>query len=294
MFETKFRRIASAAVMLLLSAACKEDFGGKVPCADDFSCPSGFHCSAGKCLTGNGAAIIAWCSSSVAACAGAPDGSTPLAGTQTFSAMVSHPDGVSSAKLTGGGQTLKTFTAPDSSFGKSGPTRVDFTGVDTTKLADGAIALTVTATTGLGVSGGDATKTFTIDNTKPTVTGITALPNPAKKNDVVAIHFTASEALSSVTVTVGGAAATQTAKTGNVYTFSYTVKGNEPAGTPVAIVITVKDLAGNTGTGNSSVGFLFTAAVPVFTGSNPSSPSNSTNIAPMLFGTAEANSTVFI
>jgi parallel beta-helix repeat protein len=285
MFETKFRRIASAAAMFLLSAACKENFEGKVPCADDFSCPSGFRCSAGKCVTGNGAAIIAW---------SAPDGSTPLAGTQTFSAMVSHPDGVSSAKLTGGGQTLKTFTAPDSSFGKSGPTRVDFTGIDTTKMADGAIALTVTATTGLGVSGGDATKTFTIDNTKPTVTGITALPNPAKKNDVVAIHFTASEALSLATVTVGSAAATQTAKTGNAYTFSYTVTGNEPAGTPVAIVITVKDLAGNTGTGNSSVGFLFSAAVPVFTGSNPISPSNSTNTTPMLFGTAGANNTVSI
>src|SRR2546430_504927 len=149
MLRSGYRRGACATILLLLSAACAPSFDGKLPCADDFSCPSGFKCVAGKCVSGNGAPIITWSS---------PDGATPLAGTQTFSVMVSHPDGVTSVKLSGGGKDLKTFTAPDASFGKGAPVPVDFAGVDTTQLADGSVELTVTGTTGLGVSGGDAKK----------------------------------------------------------------------------------------------------------------------------------------
>src|SRR5207247_10208638 len=106
--------------VLLFSAACSPSFDGKVPCDTDFSCPTAFHCVAGKCVSGNGPPLISWSS---------PDGATPIGGTQTFSVKVSHPDGVTSIKLAAGSKELKTITK-DKSFGTTGPTQVDFS-VDT-------------------------------------------------------------------------------------------------------------------------------------------------------------------
>src|SRR2546423_12054721 len=126
MSQMKFRRTASAVITVLISAACAPSFDGKLPCADDHSCPTNFHCAAGKCVSGDSAPRIVW---------SAPDGATPLAGQQTFSVMVDHPDGVSSVKLAAGAKDLGTFAAPSANFCARAAAKVDFA-VDTTTLAD--------------------------------------------------------------------------------------------------------------------------------------------------------------
>ena len=272
-----YRNVAAAIGVVL--TACSPDFSGKLPCQDDFSCPSGFHCTAGKCVTGNGAPAVAW---------SAPAAGTLLAGRQTFSVLVSHPDGVSSVKLTAGTKELKTFSAPDATFGKSAPARVDFT-IDTSALPDGTDELTATATSGLGASGGDAKRSFAFDNTPPTAT-VSVTPDPARKGAQLAIQFTASEPVTGVTATVGGASATLSANNGNDYTFSYAVTGDEPAGT-AQVSVAMTDRAGNAGSATGSVTFIFAVpAAPVLSSTTPASPARSTSIA--VVGTAPAQTTV--
>src|SRR5205823_312865 len=138
---------------------------------------------------------------------------------------------------------------------------------------------------------GDVKKTFTIDNTKPTSANLAVTPNPAKRNDQLTITFTASETLKSVSVALAGGTATQASATGNAYTFTYNVTGNEPAGTPVTVTVTMTDLAGNVGTATASIGFIFTGpAAPLFASTVPASPGKS--IAPAIVGTSAVGTVV--
>ena len=152
----------------LALAGCKKDFNDFVKCNSDSDCQSGSHCgSDNKCQTGEAKAKAVWT---------VPPAGTLLAGAVTFKAMVSHPDGVASAKLMKGATQVATFTAPNGNFGKGTPAEVSFSNVDTSGIDDGNIALTVIATDTHGVAGDGADRSFNFDNTKPHLTALSVTP----------------------------------------------------------------------------------------------------------------------
>src|SRR5439155_16541824 len=142
----------ACAAVLALAAACAPGIE-KIPCTDDQNCPSNTHCIAGKCVSGDAPPRVAWTS---------PDGATPLAGTQTFSCTVDHPDGVSLVKLLSGSTELGSVTEP-AGFGLA-PTKVDFSVDTATKLTDGSVDLNCKATNVHGLESSDLKRSFTIDN----------------------------------------------------------------------------------------------------------------------------------
>lgn len=259
-----------------LAASCAPDFEGKIGCASDLDCQTGSHCVDGKCKAGNSPPRIQWKE---------PAASAFLAGTVTFKVTADDPEGVAKVVLSNGSTVLKTFTAPDASFGKAGPADVTFS-VDTSGFADGALTLTAEGTDGLGLAGGGAPRAFGVANAPAPAGAITATPSPAKKDTVVTITFTTTQELQGAAVTVAGNAATFASKSGLTQTFTYTVKGTEPEGANV-VSVTTTNLAGVTDTKTGSVTFIFTPpGAPTLTASAPASPGNS--LTPKILGTTAA------
>jgi predicted outer membrane repeat protein len=86
-----------------------------------------------------------------------------------------------------------------------------------------------------------------VDQTPPEFTGIVANPALAKEGAVVSIDFAASEPLDGdPLVTVNGHPAAMAPPKAGGYGFTYTVLAGDPEG-PAEIVITGRDLAGNSG-----------------------------------------------
>lgn len=263
----------SAAV---LAASCATDFNGKIGCASDLDCQTGSHCVDSKCVAGNSPPRIQWKE---------PAASTFLAGTVTFKVTADDPEGVTKVVLSNGSTVLKTFNAPDASFGKAGPADVTFS-VDTSGFADGPLTLTAEGTDSLGLAGGGVPRAFGVANAPAPAGAITASPSPAKKDTVLTITFTTAQEIQGATVTVAGNAATFVSKSGLTQTFSYTVKGTEGEGAKV-VSVTTQNLAGVTDTKTGSVTFIFTApGAPTLTASAPASPGNSTT--PKILGTVAA------
>ncbi|MCD0489495.1 YDG domain-containing protein [Pedobacter sp. MC2016-14] len=94
------------------------------------------------------------------------------------------------------------------------------------------------------------TSGINVDGVKPTLIAKAVSPasHLAKPGDQVGIVFTASEAISTPTVTISGHAPTTLVGSGaGPYTAVYTMVAADTEG-PIALVIDFKDLAGNTGT----------------------------------------------
>jgi hypothetical protein len=123
---------------------------------------------------------------------------------------------------------------------------------------EGDKAVNVSATDSAGNTGSGNT-TVTFDFTSPTISNLTINPTIAKAGANLTITFTVSETLQDYpTVTVAGNGATFSSKSGNNYTYTYTVKGTEGEGSkPVNVSAT--DSAGNQASKSTTVTFDFTA-----------------------------------
>ena len=136
---------------------------------------------------------------------------------------------------------------------------------------------------------------FTVpDTTAPTLNGVSissvnSTSSKAVPNDVVSLTFTASETISSPTVTfssggasVNGAVTVQNISA-NTWTASYTTNANDTAG-PVTFEISFRDTAGNVGTvvtatnDSSSVAVVIDSDLPTLLSSSPSNGSKSVKL----------------
>jgi hypothetical protein len=176
----KLHHVISATLTILISAmGCSKDFNDSIACASDNNCPSGYHCANdGKCQTGEASVKVEWVS---------PQDGAPMRGAQTFSVRVSHPDGVASVKLLRGTTVLATVTAPSQGFGASAPAQVDFTGVDTSALPDGALTLTAAGASSKGQPGVSPSRAFLVDNHESVPTLVAT--SPASPSNTSAATF---------------------------------------------------------------------------------------------------------
>ena len=142
-------------------------------------------------------------------------------------------------------------------YGKSGNSYTYTYTVQGTE-GEGSKTVNVSATDSAG-NPGSASTAVTFDFTAPTISNLTVNPTIAKAGVNLTIAFTVSEALeSNPLVTVEGNVATFNSKSGNNYTYTYTVQGTEGEGNkPVNVLAT--DLAGNPGSAFTTVTFDFTA-----------------------------------
>ena len=136
---------------------------------------------------------------------------------------------------------------------------------------------------------------FTVpDTTAPTLSGVSisssnSTSSKAVPNDVVSLTFTASETISSPSVTFssGGASVNGTVTvqntSANTWTASYTTNANDTAG-PVTFGISFGDTAGNAGTvvtatnDSSSVALVIDSDLPTLLSSIPSNGSKSVKL----------------
>ena len=160
-----------------------------------------------------------------------------------------------------------TWTTPSDAFGIAGysyvidgsGTTIPDTTVDATdnsksysSIPDGTWYFHVRAKNNAGIWGAADHYRAQIDKTAPTFSGIAASPSLAKQGTAVTITFTASETLAAnPAVTVNNHAASYGSKSGNSYTYSYTVLSSDPDGT-ATVAVSGTDRAGNPGAGSSS------------------------------------------
>ena len=117
-------------------------------------------------------------------------------------------------------------------------------------LSDGQHTLSAYINDTLG-NNNSAAVSFSIDTTVPTLTSVAIGSNNAKSalaksGDIITLNFTASEPLSSKTVTIAGHGASVTNTGGNSFQAAYTMAGSDTEGAiPFAIDFT--DSAGNAG-----------------------------------------------
>jgi hypothetical protein len=117
--------------------------------------------------------------------------------------------------------------------------------------------------------------TVTYDVTPPTFSSVAASPTLAKLATVVTITFAASETLSAnPAVTVNTHAAGYVGKSGNNYTYSYTIQASDADG-DATIAISGSDPAGNSGSANNTTALDVDKIVPVIS-SITSSTANGT------------------
>lgn len=142
-------------------------------------------------------------------------------------------------------------------------------------LNEGANVFTYTATDAAGNVGED-TITINRDTTIPVFSSISITSNSpgsssaGKTGDTVTLTFTTSEVLAgSPTVTIGGQAMTFQGLSGNLYTYTRVINGNEAEGPAVPVFISGQDLLGNPGFGTVMFRLDFTA--PLTSLSGPSS-----------------------
>jgi hypothetical protein len=107
---------------------------------------------------------------------------------------------------------------------------------------------------------------YTLDNTLPTLTSATIASNnsdttKAKVGDIITLTFTASETISTPTVTIGGHTITPTNTAGNTWSATYTLLSTDTEGN-LGFTVDFADSTGNTGTqvttatsGGSTVAF---------------------------------------
>jgi len=116
------------------------------------------------------------------------------------------------------------------------------------------------------------------DTTPPQISNLIVNPTIAKTGTNLTITFTVSETLqSNPTVIVAGNGATFNSKSGNNYAYSYIVKGTEGEGSK-AVNVSATDLAGNTGSGSTTVTFDFTAPTVTNLAVNPAIAKEGTNL----------------
>ena len=106
-------------------------------------------------------------------------------------------------------------------------------------------------------------KGYTVTDTiSPTFSSVVASPTLARLGTAVTITFTASETLSgSPTVTVNTHAASYVTKTGNNYTYSYTIQSSDADGA-ATIAISGTDVAGNPGSASSTTALSVDKTAP--------------------------------
>ncbi|MEL1240950.1 rhamnogalacturonan lyase family protein [Flavobacterium flavipallidum] len=140
----------------------------------------------------------------------------------------------------------------------------------------------VVGNAGTAVSTTTDAKTVTFDRTAPTLSAVTFTSNNAnnavaKTGSIVTINFTASEAISSPTVTIAGHSVTTSNTSGNNYSAAYTMTTSDTEGT-IPFTIDVADLAGNTAaqvtTAASTINFTknITSLTTVTIASNNTTP----------------------
>ena len=130
--------------------------------------------------------------------------------------------------------------------------------------ADGAQAITVTATDAAGNSG-TASVSVTLDNTAPEVTEVSVLPSPTRNGETVTISAMVSEA-STVTVDVSMLDTMQTemvtltdADGDGTYTGSHTISEENDADNGThTVTVTATDDAGNSGSDTGTVNLINT------------------------------------
>jgi len=117
--------------------------------------------------------------------------------------------------------------------------------------------------------------TVTYDVTAPAFSSIAASPSLAKQGTAVTITFTASETLSAnPAVTVNTHVAGYVGKSGNNYTYSYTIQASDADG-DATIAISGSDSAGNSGSANNTTALDVDKTAPVIS-SITSSTANGT------------------
>lgn len=140
----------------------------------------------------------------------------------------------------------------------------------------GNAGISVTATTNNSV--------VVFDKTAPSLSSVkiassNANTAKAKVGDVVTLSFTASKALQSPTVTIGGHAVTATNASGNNWAAAYTMAAADTEGT-IAFSIAFRDLAGNAGTAvtatTNSSAVVFDKTAPALSAVSISSSNNNT------------------
>ncbi len=135
---------------------------------------------------------------------------------------------------------------------------LDYTSTSALALSGGTIkdasaddALLTLPTVG-GASSLGGQKNIVIDTQVPTLGAVTIASNNstsslAKIGNAITLSFTASETITTPTVTIAGGAATVVNVSGNAWTATYTMTGSEASGT-VAFNISFSDIAVNNGT----------------------------------------------
>ena len=109
---------------------------------------------------------------------------------------------------------------------------------------------------GLNVTTTSDSSSVTIDHTIPTLTPVQLTSSNAnslyaKVGDTVTLHFTASEAIQTPTVTMAGQTVTAVNTSGNLWTASLAISGGTNQGA-ISVNIGFSDLAGNAGTAVTS------------------------------------------
>ena len=252
--------IRALAAALSLVAACSVSEGGKIPCADDSSCPTDYPvCTAGKCAAGTPASTSAASIAIVGV-----DGklaTEPVRQTVHLNVTARAESGVTSVTLAGGTKTYSPTGTPT-------PPLYGFD-VDTTQIADGDVDFTAKITPGDPTVSPVTSGKFTvhIDNTPPTLTSSTTIPD-ASLGTLVTLDVTASEALSALVANVlfggnvVGQAIETSAATGNVHHLGFAVVTGLPTGT-YTFSITATDLAGNATAAALTSSFGIRVAVPL-------------------------------
>jgi len=235
-------RLALCAAALL--CACSTNEAGKIPCADDSSCPRDYpSCQSGTCTAPTASSTGAV---SIIGVVGKQQ-SDPLRGTVTVLATASAYSGVKSVTLSAGSTTIPSASRSGAVF--------SFT-VDTTQLANGAVTLTATMTPGQAGLQPVTSAAFaiTVDNAAPVLTVGALAPAHAVPGQLVTLAVTANEALQSISGTVlqgatkvGTLSIVSSNTTTNAYSLGFAVG---PAVAPGAYTISLSatDIAGNTAT----------------------------------------------
>ncbi len=236
--------VARSSLGLALAAlvvACQPPVPPNVPCHDDFSCPSGFHCAKGVCVAGENGPSIA---------IEAPKDGALVRGSIPVTVIAKDPDGVQKVDLIANGEVKPVATMTKAPY---------TTSLDTTAYPDGPLVAEASATDAKG-NVSTASVRIDVDNTKPSFTDLKVTPATAHFADLISITFTSSEALHTLTATVGGFAATLANVNGLDYTLTYRVSGRETPGPEVPIHLDATDPAGNEATADTTVAIDLTCA----------------------------------
>ncbi len=124
--------------------------------------------------------------------------------------------------------------------------------------------LCLAADDGAGHTGTSSMFNIEPDDIPPTLNNIMATPALAKSGTEVTLTFTASEPLSAATVAVNTHAASFVNRSGDTYTYRYTILDSDANGA-ATIAITGTDLAGNPGSASSTTALSVNNIAPMGT-----------------------------